>query len=44
MWNSYTSVLPNTSAWEHQEWNKTKQQDEEDKKRGANVERLKEGT
>ena len=32
MWNSCTSVLPNTLAWEQQKLNKTKKQEEEDKK------------
>ena len=31
MWNLCTSALPNTPAWERQELNKTKKQ-EEDKK------------
>ena len=44
MGNSCTSVFPNTRAWEQQEWNKTKKQEEEDKKQGASMERHKEGT
>ena len=44
MWNSCTSVLSSTRAWEEQELNKRTKQEEEDKKRGASMERLKEGT
>ena len=38
MGNSCTSVFPNTCAWEQQEWNKTKT-DDEGKKRGVSMER-----
>ena len=39
------SVLPNTCAWEQQDWNKTiKDNGEEVKKKGMNVERSTEGT
>ena len=45
MWNSCTSVLPNTCAWEQQDWNKTiKDKGEEGKKKGMNVERSTVGT
>ena len=45
MWNSCTSVLPNTCAWEHQDWNKTiKDKGEEGKKKLMNVERSTVGT
>ena len=33
MWNSCTSVVPNTCAWEQQEWNKTKTEEEGEKRR-----------
>ena len=40
MWNSCMSVLPNTCAWEQQDWYKTiKDKGEEGKKKGMNVER-----
>ena len=44
MGNSCTSVFPNTSAWEQQERNKTKETDEDGKKRGSSMERSKAGT
>ena len=45
MWNSCTSVLPNTCAWEQQDWNKTiKDKREEGKKKRMNVERSTVGT
>ena len=44
MVKSCTSVFPNTRACEHQEWNKTKETDEEIKKRGMSMERSKAGT
>ena len=40
MWNSCTSVLPNTCAWGQQDRNKTiKDKVEEGKKKGMNVKR-----
>ena len=44
MGNSCTSVFPNTHAWEQQERNKTKETDEDGKKRGVSMERSKAGT
>ena len=41
--NSYSSVLPNTRAWEQQESNKTNETDE-GKKRDVSTERSKGGT
>ena len=43
MGNSCKSVFPNTRAWEQQELNKTKRQ-EDGKKRGVSIERSKVGT
>ena len=45
MWNSCTSVLPNSRAWEQQNWNKTiKDKGEKGKKKGMNVKRSTAGT
>ena len=44
MWNSCTSVLLNTGAWEQQEYEIGKEMEEKSKKKGASIERSKAGT
>ena len=43
MWNSCTSVFPNTNAWEQHELNKASKQKEEGKKRDISMEKSKAG-
>ena len=38
MWNSCTSVIPNTRAKEQQGWNKSEKQIKKGKQRGENME------